>query len=846
MPRLRAIVLLYLAHLRARPLPELLALLGIAAGVALLFAVQVANKSVTGSFDQLTEGIVGNASLEVAARGPQGFDQKLFHKVKRLPDVETAAPIVERRIAVKGPKGRRPLTLFGFDERLKRMGGKLVRSVAADRDVADLGLYLTEPTAEAIGVAPGGTVTVEVGERTERLPLAGVVSSDEVGSLAQSPVAVAHLGLAQEIAAMPDSITRILVAPAKGRESEARASLKRVSAGKLNVRSSDSEARLLKNAAAAENQSSALFGTISLAVGILLAYNAMLLTMTARRRTVASLHMLGASNKTIVAMLVFEALILGLVGSLLGIFFGVLLSHYIFNDVPEYLSIVFAIGNQRVIGPEIILLSIAAGTLAALAAAAQPAKDLLKLSPQEALSEKGPNAAAISSSVFRWRLLWFGIASIALFTSLALLLPEMTMVVVVVLVLGMALILPPLISHLLVFAHRLATRTSSPALRISTGELASTPIRATALAAVGAVAAFSILAITGPVHNMQRGIGQMQTDVYSGTDIWISPRMEDNQTHTQPFNPGQVVSRLRLRPEIKSVRAVRASFLDLTDKRILVIGEPRSTKFPIAPSQIISNDFELATRRLRQTGWAALTKTLADEQEVKIGDLFSLPTPSGMRQLRLAATITNYGWPPGVLLINGKDYADAWSTDQVGALMVDISEDSTPSDGKAVIRQVLGKTSPLAIQTGAESREISAALTQQGLGRFYQIADMVLVAAVMAVAAAMLGSIWQRRQRFWGLISLGMGSGQLYRTVFLETGVILFIGCLIGTFFGLLGHYFGVRWLLFSTAHPVPYTPALGLALETLVLTTVLAAVASVIPTRIVLSKRNIDTLAQE
>ena len=116
MTSLRTFALLYKAHLRAHPLPELLALVGIAAGVALLFAVQVANKSVTGSFEQLSDGIVGRASLEVAARRPQGFDQELFSKVKRLPQVEAAAPVLERRVSVNGPKGRRALTLLGFDD----------------------------------------------------------------------------------------------------------------------------------------------------------------------------------------------------------------------------------------------------------------------------------------------------------------------------------------------------------------------------------------------------------------------------------------------------------------------------------------------------------------------------------------------------------------------------------------------------------------------------------------------------------------------------------------------------------------------------------------------------------
>ncbi len=846
MVSLHAIVLLYKAQLRARPLPELLALLGIAAGVALLFAVQVANKSVTGSFDQLTEGIVGRASLEVAARGPQGFDQKLFHKVKRLPDVETAAPIVERRIAVKGPKGRRPLTLFGFDERLKRMGGKLVTRVAADRDVADLGLFLTEPTAKAIGVAAGKTVTIEVGERTERLPLAGVVSSDEVGSLAQSPVAIAHLGLAQEIAAMPDSITRILVAPAQGRENEARASLKRVSAGKLNVRSSDSEAKLLEDTAAADSQSSALFGAISLVVGILLAYNAMLLTLSARRRIVASLHILGATRKTIVASLVFDALILGLAGSLLGIIFGDILSRYVFNEVPDYLSAAYSIGNQRVIDSQIILLSVAGGTIAALAAAARPAINLLATGSLGAFSKERGESIKSPSSAPNWGLLLGGIALIALFATVSLLLPKLTLVGMAVLILGMAMILPPLINYVLLAATRLAGRTSSAALRVSVGELASAPTRATALAAIGALAMFAILAVTGPARDMERGLGQLQANVYSNADIWISPRLEENPFLAQPFEHAIISKRLKRLSAVDSVWMGRASFLDLDKKRILAFSFSRTVRFPIAPGQIIDGDFELATRRLRQGGWIALTDTLADQRNLKVGDEFSLPAPSGEQRFRLAATTTSYVWPSGVLLLNASDYARAWNTTQVNALMVDIADDTSLIEGKAAIQKAIGTTTPLAVRTINENRAGSVTITRQATARVRQIADMVLAAAVLAVAAAMLGAVWQRRQRLWSLASMGMGSGQLYRTIFYETGAILLVGCLIGMVFGFLGQFFAGRWLHITTAYSVPFEPAWELAFKTLVLAVVLAVLAVILPARFIFSTKRVPTLSQE
>ena len=68
---------LYRVRLRARLLQELFAIVGIAAGVALLFASQVASSSLSSSVAQLSQGIVGNATLQLLARDAQGFEEGL-------------------------------------------------------------------------------------------------------------------------------------------------------------------------------------------------------------------------------------------------------------------------------------------------------------------------------------------------------------------------------------------------------------------------------------------------------------------------------------------------------------------------------------------------------------------------------------------------------------------------------------------------------------------------------------------------------------------------------------------------------------------------------------------------
>ena len=110
---------------------ELLAVAGIAVGVALLFASQVANTSLAGSVTRLTNGLVGEARLQLAARDPQGFNERLFAEVDRLPGVQAAAPVLQRSVNVIGPNGAASVDLVGVDSRFVGLDGRLLARVSA-------------------------------------------------------------------------------------------------------------------------------------------------------------------------------------------------------------------------------------------------------------------------------------------------------------------------------------------------------------------------------------------------------------------------------------------------------------------------------------------------------------------------------------------------------------------------------------------------------------------------------------------------------------------------------------------------------------------------------------------
>ena len=132
---LSSIIRIYRARLRVRRVlvQELLAVLGLAVGVALLFASQVASTSLDHSVSQLSRDLVGNMQLQLQARGPQGFDKQLLSRVRRIPGVEEALPVLEEQADVIGPHGRESVELLGAAPSFAHSGGELLRHFSAEK-----------------------------------------------------------------------------------------------------------------------------------------------------------------------------------------------------------------------------------------------------------------------------------------------------------------------------------------------------------------------------------------------------------------------------------------------------------------------------------------------------------------------------------------------------------------------------------------------------------------------------------------------------------------------------------------------------------------------------------------
>ena len=102
----------------------------------------------------------------------------------------------------------------------------------------------------------------------------------------------------------------------------------------------------------------------------------------------------------------FQALLLGLIASLVGVALGDVLSRTLFHNVPVYLAVAFPLSATQIVHLGTVLLALGAGVLATLIASLPPLFDLRAHRPTDAVFREVREESGISSSV----VLWLGLA----------------------------------------------------------------------------------------------------------------------------------------------------------------------------------------------------------------------------------------------------------------------------------------------------------------------------------------------------------------------------------------------------------------------------------------------------
>ena len=769
-------------------------------GVAFMSGTQVLTSSVSASFDKVFADVY--ASIDVVVRSTNEVDTPFGPERTRIseavlptlvgvPGVEAAEGQVVGQIRVLD-KDNQPLVSaqgppnFGLNWLTSpALNGWTI--VDGTSPVAPSDIVLDAKSAKDGNYAVGDTVNVSITNGVQPFKVVGIAKFGKLETWGGAQAALFATTTIQTLVGEPGMYDWISVA---GQNNESQTQLsdeisKVIPPGTEAI----TGAEFTEESQSAFQKIIGIFSTfllvfalIALFVGSFIIYNTFSIIVAQRTKELALLRALGASRGQVLRSIILEALFVGLIASIIGVGFGILLAIGL-NKLMQ--SIGFSGPDTPIVIPPVaVFVSLLVGTIITLVSALFPARRAATVPPIAAMRDVAVDRTGASRLRVAFGLillalgafmLWFGlngnsdsglqiIGGGAFFVFIALTVIGPVIATPFASVLGWPLQKASRITGRLARENAMRnprrTSTTASALMIGIG-----------LVGFIAVTAQSVKASTVDAIN-QSVTGQyvVTTESFGSTAL-----------------PQSMATELDGVAGVDVAAGISATFANINNSGKIILAVD-----PNAISQVIEFDDVDGSFASLGIGEIAASEKLAEEKQIKIGDPIELVFLQGGATTLTLGSIYKTEFPiqgPG-WIISTDQFNTLVPPSQQTFLSIYIKLDDTSAAG--VDAALPGLTAVTDTVPGAKLQnldEYKKAQTDQ-VNQFLQIVyvllALALIIAIVGVVNTLLLSVYERTRELGLLRAVGMSRRQVRSTIRLESVIISLMGTLIGLVIGIV------------------------------------------------------------
>ena len=805
---------LALRRLLRRPLQYLLCILGIALGVAMLVSIDLASGSAQRAFALSTDAITGRTTHRIVAIAPAGVASDDYVAFRRAFPSVAAAPVLE------GYARAREL-----DNQLLRLVGVDLFAEAPFRDTlgdsGELGQgfvpFLTRPatgviaaeTAQQHGIAAGDSLHLDLAGRPAVLQVVGTVASDSaVERRSLADLLLLDLSTAQELLATPDHVGHIDLLVERPETLEA---IGQWMPPGLRLEPAEARRNAVQQMTAAFNLNLTAMSLLAMVVGIFLIYNTVTFSVVQRRDLFGVLRCLGVTRGQLFSLILGEAALFSLVGSLLGLALGVLLGRSIVGLITQTINDFYFVVSVRQISLSgwSLAKGLLVGMASALLASAIPAWEAMATPPQLALKR--------SSLEGGWRRLlpWFLLAAaLTIGLGLLLLLWRSSSLIpafagLFALLMGAALLMPPAVAAVMA-ALAWLLRGQGVVARLAPRDILRSLSR-TAIAVAALMVAVSVIVGISIMIGSFRGTVVTWLDQTLQADVFVSPPTTTANRVIGRVDP-EIVAALHHRSDLSAV--VTYDNIDVRlpeyDKEVTMIAAGGDVSGGKRPYAWIRPDLGDPWQAMEEHRGVIISEALyLRERGDRIPETLAIETPQGVRSFDVLAVFYDYSSDRGTLLIDAGLAEELWGPTGVASLGLFVAPGGDADALAAELRSSFSDRQDLLIQTNRALRQGSLEIFDRTFAITGALQLLTVLVAFVGIFSTLMSLQLERGREFAVLRATGMTPRQLGRLTLLETGLM---GGMAGLCAMPLG--FVLAWVLVHVINVRSFGWTLRIALE--------------------------------
>ena len=751
------------------------ALLAVLLGVALAFSVQLINQSALSEFSAAVRAVNGQPDFELRAQR-SGFDEALYERVARHPQVEIASPVIEIDTFAFDPQGERvALKVVGLDA---LVAAPLAPALMPRPDPGTDRLALLAPdivflNAQARRRLVGAALRVQTGSGSARLRVQGSIAA-QGGALAVMDIAGAQIAFDWR-----GRLSRIDVRLRAGAD---RAAVLRELALPPGVRAAapDEALQRVSNVSRAYRVNLTVLALVALFTGAFLVFSILSLSVAKRQPQLALLGVLGLGGRERLRLVVAESALLGAVGSVLGLALGTALAALALRLLAGDLGGGYfpGVAPSLQFDPGAALVYGLLGVLAAVVGGWLPARAAQRLAPAQALKGLSIDMAGAAPA-------WLGPLLLVAGVGLALLppigeIPFAAYAAVACLMLGGIACVPSAIGALLA-----GIAPPTHALSLLAVERARHQRHTATIAVAGVVASLSLaVALTVMVASFRDSVTRW-LDTVLPADLYARAGASLVAGDVVTL-PADLPRRAAAIAGVQRVEAQRVTQLQLDPARPAVVLIARALGDPLRSLPLVG---ELRPLPPQATG-VFVSEAMVSLYGAAPGTTLTLPLPAGGRSpVFVRGVWRDYARQHGAIAIADDDYRRLSGDTRINDLALWLQPGTDLASVQRELRVAAGALgldgALLEFASAGEIRTTSLRIFDRSFAVTYWLQAVAIAIGLFGIAASFSAQVLARRKEFGLLAHLGLTRAQVLAVVAVEGAVWTAAGALLGLLLGL-------------------------------------------------------------
>lgn len=828
-------------YYRRHTLLALLCLLGISLGVGIVVAVELINDSALASFQSSVDFLSGRATHSIISTFGR-IDESGFKNLWANPKVKAASPLIDV-IANTLETDSESIRFLGVDPLLDSQFRSWIPPLEDRQDMAEFlrgdppSAFVSQDLMKSYKLKKGDWLTALDAGLEKKIRILGALPEGVEGGLGENLV-VMDISSAQEVfgrVGRLDRIDLIIEEPVSSAIPDLPPGLKVTDA---NSRKSTLTAMLYSF-----QLNLAAMSLIALFVGVFLIYNFSMFSVLSRRQDMSLLLTLGCDRWSLLAAFMIESLILGALGSLIGLIFGFSIASYSIGKVSSTISqLYFQVNALHVeLSARIIADGLAVGFLATLIGVTLPALEVAVTPPVLGLKrqsiEDRTNSlkgylfligaaffifSILSAWASRRSIFWGFVSAFGMTTAFALFTPGL---------------LSPFTYYLgIVFKKFSNGLEGFLAARNIGASLSRTSIAVAALA----VALSMTIGVDTMIHSFRTSVASWLEEVLTG-DLYISP---DTTKWDHPL-PTALIDKMANDPSVDSVERYATYEVYLYDRPVKLRVIQSEVLGDKARYRFIEGDEKKAWGDMRKGG-IFISESLGFKFKLKLGDYLTLNSPEGPRDFLIVAVTRDYSSDQGAIQIDRDFYKKIWKDDRVQSIALFLKPGVSQEEvRKSVSREFKGLERT--VVSNHEMRERVLGIFDKTFAPTSTLKGVSLLVALLGVATAMMAILLERSREIRVLGYLGLTSKEIGKMNIYQGLIMGFASFLIASVCGLLLTYiivYAINYRSFGWSIDISLNNRIFV--EALGLTLVACFVSSLYPTFKLIRTASASTIKEE